>query len=707
MVGETPERPGITSGFLRDYDCYTSTIARRSLDPHSARIPAVEDVRRIAGPVSVVAAVTAALVILKGVIAYRDLSRAAIAPCLWHGSWPPFLLRVLACSSEDMAVGAVILAVSLLLSRRLRPGGRTVLMRLLEVSSVAAVVWMIVNFQSFHVLRHFVSVPLIQLAGGMRVERSLYSYAPLPLLIAFVAVPAGALMASYAIRLAVTRTVLSRLLPLIRPVVLLIVAGILIAVSLFARQRWFTPVTGDFPQNPHLLLARSWIRSMRTIRFDGGDDSARADLVPVAWSQPPVAVDGPRPRNIIVIVLESVGAIYLHDYGSPFATTPRLDAIAGRSLVFDNIYSTSNNTVPSGLSLFGAEYNEPVVPATIMEHPNYPVASAASWLHGLGYRTVFLAGGDWNYVTLPRFLAGFDLARDGYQHWSRERRPWPLTRGSYADDDLFADAGRALDELRVSQRPFFLMLWTYDTHSGYRDNPCAARFPESRFPAALATLSRDSRLVPDQQNYPEKTAEFRRYLASICRDDQLIGQLIDHLDRAGLSDSTIVAITGDHGEAFGQHGWYGHGNSFYDEDVHVPLLLISRSLHRYEPRSAVVADQVDLWPTLASVAGFAANPMWQGRSLLRPGPDEAFFTRPGAIGVRQGRYKLVLNYAVDNTLLFDMAADPGETHDLASGKPALVSTLRKRVLSWAHFEAERTQQRMAHPSTQPLPVPDP
>jgi arylsulfatase A-like enzyme len=643
--------------------------------------------------VSVVVATTAAIVVIKSVIAYRDLSHPGTSPLLFDGRWGVFAVRMFLCSAQDMAVGSIILASALLLAGRLGERGRVILRALVRIAAAGAIAWMLVNLQTFHVLRRFVNLSLIELAGGLRVERSIYGYAPLSLVAVIVAVPLATLLASAILGAVLIRFQGAVTMWLLRPAFLLGYAVVFSGLSIVAANRWFTPATGDFPQNPHLLLARSLLRSLHSTRFPPPDPNATRLLQPLRARQD-VAVDGQRPRNIIIIVLESVSSVYFHDYGSPFQTTRQLESLADRSLLFENFYSASTNTVPSGLAIFGSEYNQFNGQPTVMAYPRYPVASAPEWLRQHGYRTVFLAGGDWNYANLPHYLSGFDLARDGFQHWSKETRKWPLTRDQYSDADLFQDARRAIEELRNGRQPFLLVLWSYDGHSPYRAGPCDVTFNDSDFPSAIRTVNEDPRLLPSQKIEAEKPAEFHRYLASICRDDQLIGALVGDLDRTGLADSTIVAITGDHGEAFGQHGWFGHGNGLYEEDVHVPLILISRALHRFGPRSTVAGSQVDLWPTLASICQIPPHPDWQGRSLLGEEHPPAFFYRAGGIGVREGRYKYIFDYSSDENLLFDLSSDPREQRNLAGDQPELVARFRSRVTNWASFSDERTQQRL-------------
>src|SRR5207249_3125463 len=153
----------------------------------------------------------------------------------------------------------------------------------------------------------------------------------------------------------------------------------------------------------------------------------------------------------------------------------------------------------------------------------------------------------------------------------------------------------------------------------------------------------------------------------------------------------------DHGEEFGEHGWFGHNWSLYEEEVHVPCVLICPRLAALGRRSAAVGGHVDLWATITDVCGLPADPRWQGRSLLGAAGDRrAYFYRgESELGVREGKYKYVWDYEQSVDRLYNLAADPTEQRNLAQEDPGLCAALHRRVKSWAGFQKRLTKERMA------------
>jgi arylsulfatase A-like enzyme len=146
-----------------------------------------------------------------------------------------------------------------------------------------------------------------------------------------------------------------------------------------------------------------------------------------------------------------------------------------------------------------------------------------------------------------------------------------------------------------------------------------------------------------------------------------------------------VAVSADHGESFGQHNQRIHSFSVYEQAVHVPLVLLHPSLRGEQPaRVADVAQHIDLAPTFLDALGIEAPADWQGRSLLRrTGEDRrAYFVATGnqvVLGLRDGGYKYHYYLADGREELFNLAADPGEMHNLA-GKEGDRCSVYKRKL---------------------------
>ena len=470
-----------------------------------------------------------------------------------------------------------------------------------------------------------------------------------------------------------------------RPLVLLLLLAGLLGAAYEARCDLCYWSPKDFVRNPHLLMAGSCFSGKNFALTDGTPDVA--DFLPGQAQVTPDLLQK-RPKNVILIVLESSSVVYLDLYGGPHATTPNLRALQSKSVVFDNFYSTATHTIASALPLFGSTYNDNTTLATVISHPDFPTPAASSWLKKQGYHTYFLGSGGksvWqNYRNLgPAFLPlGFDLSRDGYRHWSEGERPWPFNGEDHLDAGLFADASRVLQEVKNDK--FFLMMWNYETHEPYPEGDGPRDWDESKFPPAIATDA-------------ERTGWYRNYLRCVWRVDRLLGNLYHELETLGLADDTLVVLTADHGEAFGQHGWFLHGNALYEEDVHVPLVFLAPRLAHLGPRRSVAGSHIDLWPTILDVLGLPADPLWQGRSLFAESPPDerrAYFYRNGALGLRQGKYKYIWDYEDERELLFDLDCDPKEARNLAGQHQPFCDQQRRRLKDWTNFQREWTKERV-------------
>ncbi len=407
----------------------------------------------------------------------------------------------------------------------------------------------------------------------------------------------------------------------------------------------------------------------------------------------------PERPNLVLVVLCSFRLDHstLGGYGRP--TTPFLAELAASGLSFDNAVSASSWTKPATASLLSGLtpnvhnlWDEYSIPDVLKEGatPNRVlsdgVVTLPESLREAGYATV----GWINNVNAGEFFnltQGFDEAVTRH----RMRAPEML-------DELAAWLGR-----RDAGRPFFCLLFLRDAHTPYTpDHASYLRFnrspdtvPEEDFDAYLERVSREAgRLAWAGEEIPP---DLRRrwidnYDAALARLDRDLARLPVILDRAGVTAETLTLVTADHGEHFFDPGLrgerpIGHGQSLGEPLLHVPLVFRGPGIPA--GRVPQVVRSIDLYPTLAELAG-AAPPAWlQGRSLmpLIVGEAEdfssldAFASRAGVHHVlRQGRWKI--EREPQRRMLFDVLADPDATRDLWHEQGEVARRLDRALDRW-------------------------
>lgn len=395
-----------------------------------------------------------------------------------------------------------------------------------------------------------------------------------------------------------------------------------------------------------------------------------SDFLPVAdrpFAQPDVSRPStPQIRNVILFVMESVGAEYTQPFGGKYPVTPTLNRYRTKAASFANIYASAPMTVNSLWSLECSIYPWISPKLIVREAPQIHVPSLSSELRKRGYQTAFFNSSDNRYQSSDLFLSarGFNLVQDCRTLSGNQ----PILRGSSrtvgengCDDRLTADAlNRWIDA--QGDQSFFGMLWTVMTHYPYFTKGKVATYSEN----------------PDLD----------RYLNALRIGDEALGKVLTHLEERGLMDSTLVIVIGDHGEAFGRHGCWNHEN-VYDETVRVPLMLINPRLFHGESYSQL-SGSVDVAPTILELLGQTSPSAWQGRSLFsKDRPNRAYFFEPLTgywFGYREN--DLVCLYLVSRNKyeIYDMAKDPLQMNNLADQRPELVRLGTERLASWVQFQ---------------------
>jgi arylsulfatase A-like enzyme len=451
----------------------------------------------------------------------------------------------------------------------------------------------------------------------------------------------------------------------------------------FARE-WTTRRDRQVAANAEWVLAASWWEASggaRAIRLAGsvsdGDltdfEPLPAALVRGALAQAGGArlVAARRPPNVILVVLESVAARWASLNGGAYDTTPQLKAESGRGVVFENFYAhigrSSNSLGAILLSTFPKlDFND-----LTEEYPRLPGTSLAAVFHDRGYRTAFVTPSDLGWADWRTFLdhRGFGEVIDHHQ------LACTTLLSSWGMEDRCAVDSMVQFIEKDPARPFFLMAWSQQTHHPYEPTPGVPALP-------FVDAS-----IPDAY-------DLGRYLNVLHETDRHLERLFETVRRAGLEQDTLIVVTGDHGQAFGDpHDTFMQGRTIYEEDVHVPLLIWYPRQYKAPARAATIGSHVDLAPTIADLAGFPAAPDWQGRSLFAAAraPRAYFYVAEDhfTLGVREENWKYIFDLREGSQELYDLSRDPNEQHSLAALQPERSARLRQRLVAWT--DANRRQ----------------
>ena len=409
--------------------------------------------------------------------------------------------------------------------------------------------------------------------------------------------------------------------------------------------------------------------------------------------------------NVLFIVSDTLRADALSCYGGP-AHTPNLCRLAERGTLFERAYSAAPWTLPSSVALFTGNHASGFSDRALGEDGSYHVPAAEALLgEALAARGYTLRFDTENRVVLrPNVFQAF------------EALPEPRHAGR-GEDERAVRMERAVEFLAGAAEPFFLVRWGLDPHAPYAPPPerLAALAPLAEglphplaFYAELGQRHAKHRLAEHAPSFSAAELRLLRalYHAEIEWMDELVGALLAALAERGALERTFVVFAADHGEAFGEHGLFLHGHALIEALIRVPLLVAGPGVAAGRRVSQPVS-LTDLVPTLRELLGEAPDPAQQGVSfaaLLRAGGESdgrvVYAGSPkesghGVDALIAGSSKLVAR-ADGSFALFDLAADPGESRDLAAERPAEVAALRERITAIrAANEAQRTRRLAA------------
>lgn len=450
------------------------------------------------------------------------------------------------------------------------------------------------------------------------------------------------------------------------------------------------------------------------------------------------AADAVKP-NVLLIFADDLNCD-LHCYGHPQVKTPNLDKLAARGVRFERAYcqfplcSPSRSSFLTGLRPNTTRVhrnpggpNQPqksphfreAIPETVtmpqLFRNNGYYAARVGKLYHYGVPTQIGTNGfddppSWEQTFNP---SGRDKAEEEKIFTLVPRSyggvlSWLAADGTDAEQTdglIAAQAVKLIEQQR--DKPFFLGVGFFRPHTPYvAPKKYFDLYPPEQI--KLAELSADDQTrtpAPayasakrEQENLPEATRQnaIQAYWASISFMDAQVGLVLDGLDRLGLTDKTLIVFSSDHGYHLSDHGLW-QKMSLFERSSRVPLIIAGPGVKAVGKSSTSLAELVDIYPTLADLAGLPAPEYLEGTSLkpvlLDPTAKvkTAAFTqvRRGEFdgyAVRTDRFRYILwEQGRRGEQLFDLQADPQESKNLAQD-PAhsqTVADLKQRITEYA------------------------
>ncbi|MFT7464148.1 MAG: arylsulfatase A-like enzyme [Pseudohongiellaceae bacterium] len=413
---------------------------------------------------------------------------------------------------------------------------------------------------------------------------------------------------------------------------------------------------------------------------------------------------GARRPNLVLVSLDTTRPDHLSLYGNPRKTTPHLDEFSQSAVVFDEALSVSAYTLPSHATMLSGLHplgHGVVHPGNALDSESLPLI--AKVLQQRGWATGAFTGGGYLSADFG-FAAGFSsygqtdplrglIAHDRELLYKRFGGQAALD----AVDSQNWDA--ALSWIRARQQlPFFVFLQTFAIHDYRSMGEQRGLFGGPPQEASVDVLRPFATQLAQPYSPSERGQLDALYDEAIVGADEQLGRLFVLLDELSLRDNTVVVITGDHGETFGEHGYdgvdvVGHNFGLWHEQVAVPLVIAAPGLAAARRQERV--SLLDLAPTMLDLLDVPIPEAMQGRSLVGwlGGDREAQQPSPALLDLASneaqqrafysGRFKVLVGDPLARVTapvstaqaLFDLRADPTEQRNLAGEFPDVLARI--------------------------------
>jgi len=416
--------------------------------------------------------------------------------------------------------------------------------------------------------------------------------------------------------------------------------------------------------------------------------------------------------NVILIVLDTLRASSFKAL-QKIGFVNNLETFARDSLSFETCVAPAFFTFPSHASLFTGVY--PPEHGCELIDGHYLAdgfVTLAEQFRTHGYRTAAVVSNcGWLNNTF-NILQGFEITSSLRNIGVNHTLPFhpALNIFSYLTniynkatiayriaEDINATAFEAMD--KIAKEPFFLFLNYMDVHTPYRaPSPYDGYFLQQQNPQLY-------RLKQYYLQYRGKNSKeswdmylLSQYYGEIAYLDMELGNLMQRLKEMGIYDSSLIVVTSDHGELFGEHGYYSHYSPMFEGIEKIPLFIkFPKSVKTGSVKEII--NLTDVYPTILSICGL---PVPKDISGIAFGDEKTsrFAGITDSMIMYEGRYKYMDAFTQDGpSFLFDLKNDPEEMNNLYKQLPEINLKMKQALDKW------RESHKLRYPAMQ-QPLPD-
>ncbi len=400
---------------------------------------------------------------------------------------------------------------------------------------------------------------------------------------------------------------------------------------------------------------------------------------------------GKKKLNVIIYLVDTLRADHLGCYGNREIQTPHIDRFASQGVLFEKAYAQASWTKPSTATLLTSTYPSYHGAITREDGLTNRVTTIAESLRDEGYLTT-------GFINNPNIVSdfGFHQGFDSYIEIYQQLKQRPLY--AHHMNQLILPW---LEE--NANMPFFLYIHTVDPHDPYNPPPPFDTMYDKNYQGSIQGLSRTLCGI-DEGKIKVTLRDIQHlealYNGEVTLNDLAFKKLIEKLKELKLYDRTLIIFTSDHGEEFWEHQGVKHGDTLYEEQIHVPLIMRAPSHFPAGLKITPMIRLMDVMPTILDLLNLPIPSQCQGESLfplvrgeIKSLIDEMYFEEDldGAMSqsVRGRRWKLISYPKTAYFELFNLEKDPGERHNVASKYPEIANSLMEKIKRWHQEQIER------------------